>query len=168
MKIATIGSREINDELATTMEAIGSYIVSSGHVLASGNAIGSDQAYARGGNKINPENVWLYIPWGKYEAQARVLGNLCILTDDEEAINLAKQHHKAWDYLTQGAKKLMVRNACIIRGSDLVIAYLNPKKKWGGGTSHGVRIAEALGIKTILLKDQTFTEIKKEIDAVCG
>ena len=168
-KIACVGSRDIDQTMSEMMEEIGSYVVLKGHVLASGNATGSDQAYARGGNKINPENVWLYLPWSKYEAEARVCGNLCLLQadDSESLINLAKRHHGGWDHLTAGSKKLMVRNAAIVSGANLVIAYPNPKKKWGGGTGHGIKIAKELGIKTILLTETTLAEVKAEIDALC-
>jgi len=43
----------------------------------------------------------------------------------------------------------MVRNAQIIAGSSLVIALSNPRKRGGGGTGHGLRVAEHLMLPRI-------------------
>lgn len=146
MKIACIGSREINPQIESEMEHIGEFIARQGWWLASGNAIGSDQAYARGANRVNPTKVILYLPWSTYEDQAIVEGNQVLESPKPEWEELAARHHPRYPLLGQGAQKMMVRNAGIVRNADAVIAYLNRRKIGGGGTGHGARIASALEI----------------------
>lgn len=146
MKIACIGSRDISPEIEKKMEAIGEFIASKGWWLGSGNALGSDAAYARGANRIDPKRVILYLPWSTYNKELIVAGNrLCVETQPEWE-NLAARHHPRYPLLGQGVKAMMIRNAGIVRNADAVIAYLNRTKIGGGGTGHGWRIAEALGI----------------------
>ena len=166
MFVACIGSRDITPEEETLMEDIGAYLARNGHTVKTGNAKGADQAYARGANRVSPAAVVLCLPWANYEEQAVKLGNIIHhesqATAEERAY--AELAHPAWLRLTQGARKLMVRNAMIIFGSTLVIARTNPAKKGGGGTGHGVRIAEMLGIKVRDLSDyQQRREIEQKL-----
>lgn len=164
-KIACIGSREVPPEKIALMESIGEYIVRSGAIICSGNAAGADQAYARGANKINPKSVFLCLPWASYEKQAIHPDNHALYTLSEKSkikfTELASKYHPAWPNLTQGVKTLMIRNAAIVWNSKAVIAYLNHSKKGGGGTGHGWRIAEGLGIKRIdISQDVNLEDVK--------
>jgi hypothetical protein len=159
------------------MEELGEYIASKDFRVRTGNAQGSDQAFARGANRVDPGRTWLYLPWGGYEAPAIVEGNHVVDVSLIENVSYRKEHftklasdnHPAWPNLTQGVRKLMVRNACIVWGSNLVLAHLNHAKKGGGGTGHGWRIAESLGIERIDLSEQTNIEaIKRKIDELVG
>lgn len=167
-KFACIGSRDTPVEFISLMEDVGEYIArQNGCVIATGNAKGADQAFARGGNRVDPMRVWLYLPWGTYESQAVVWGNKSV-TDMEPGTRLiAARNHPNWENLSFGVKRLMIRNASIVMGSSLVIAYLNHSRKGGGGTGHGWRIAEDLGIDRIdLSTNGNIDEIKSKIDQV--
>lgn len=153
LRVACIGSREISEETSKLMEEIGKFIVEKGWYIASGNALGSDAAYVRGGNKVNPKNVILYLPWKKYNEELIVSGNRVTWESRPEWQKVAKQHHSGWDKLSQGGKSLMTRNAGILSRADKCIAFLNPNKTWGGGTAHGWNISKTMAIPRFPLKD---------------
>lgn len=149
MFVAAVGSREIRESEAETIVSIGKAIVANGHILKSGNAPGSDQKYAIGGNSVNPQKVYLYLPWKAFEKQYIVKGNIVTYNIEQDDINLAKEACPYWSNLTIGQKKLMARNSKIISQSHVVIARMNHGKANGGGTGHACRIADILKIKVI-------------------
>lgn len=151
IKVACIGSRQAPYDAIQIMENIGKTVVSSGFYVASGNAVGSDQAYARGANTVDPSKVLLYLPWLTYEKQSIHPQNMVITEPIDEWEELAAKHHPRYWQLSQGAQKMMKRNVGIILSSATVFAYMNPNKSHGGGTSHSVRIAEYLGIPVVRL-----------------
>lgn len=162
IKIACIGSRDVSPDAIRLMEQIGAYLASNNYQVATGNAVGSDQAFARGANSIDAERVSLYLPWKTYEKSAIVLGNqIMAFSKEDEATDtrLAAAHHPAWAYLTPGVHKLMVRNAGIVRNSSAVLAWLNHNKKGFGGTGHGWRIAEALNIPRLDISDASLETV---------
>jgi len=145
--IACIGTRDTTEELEMLMEKIGSYLIRNGFYIISGNAKGSDQAFVRGGNKVDPTKIILCLPWSGFEYNAIEKGNVVQYADvaNEECINLAMLAHPVWDNLPKTVKRLMIRNAMIVNKSIFVIA--NPKPQGKGGTWHAIRIAEMLGIQ---------------------
>ena len=145
-KIACIGSREISEPAAVLLRGIGAEIVRRGWELHSGNASGSDAAFAAGGN-ARPELVHLHLPWPSYNAEQVVPGNVLHNALDEQLMQLAKSAHPVWSHLRQGSKKLMTRNASIVQTSDVVVAF--QKSEGSGGTAHSLRIASALGRQII-------------------
>lgn len=164
--IACIGSRELTEVQLNICQSLGVWIVRRGHELHSGNAPGADQAYARGGNEVNPALVNLHLPWFKFERHAIHPMNVVWNVDDEHDVpaeklvmfeSLARKHHPAWHRLSQGARKLMVRNSSIIKPPpefdhvDLVLAWPSDKPG-GGGTGQGMRIAQDLGIPLVDLR----------------
>lgn len=154
-RIAGIGTRDLADAQIDIVEKLGEWIVRCGHELHSGNAQGSDQAFARGGNRVDPTKVHLHLPWLSYERQAIVLGNhVDILASldwriQSRYLDFAAQHHPAWERVSKGGRMLHARNGRIIypdlllnRPVDLVIAWPSGKIG-GGGTGQGMRMAEA-------------------------
>ena len=159
-RIACIGSRELAGEWLNVCEKLGEWIVRCGHVVESGNAQGADQAFARGGNRVDPTKVHLHLPWLSYERSALVLGNhvdvLASMGDKEQQTykNYAKAHHPAWFRLSNGGQLLHARNGRILfpngypgKPVDLVLAW--PSRKLGGGTGQGIRMAHAEGIPLV-------------------
>lgn len=146
MKIACIGSRETTPELETKMEEIGAAIVSRGWYLGSGNARGSDAAYARGANRVDPTKVILYVVDARHNPQFIVKGNHVVTTTEREWERLAAQHHPGYLRMKPYVQGLMNRNAGIVRNADAVIAFLNRNATGFGGTGHGWRIAGTLEI----------------------
>ncbi len=170
-KIACIGSRDTTPEKIQLMEQIGRYIASTGAAVASGNAQGSDQAFARGANSIDPTHVFLYLPWSSYEAHAIVDGNRRVGIISEEAkkltMEVAAKYHPAWEHLSDAVKTLMQRNAAIVLKSKAVISNLNHDKKGLGGTGHGWRIAEGYNIPRIDISgpDISFEQVKAFLES---
>lgn len=165
VRIACIGSRELAGEWLNVCEKLGAWIVRVGHELHSGNAQGADQAFARGGNKVDPTKVHLHLPWLSYERDAIVLGNhvdvLASMDDKEQQTykNYAKAHHPAWFRLSNGGMLLHARNGRILfpngypgKPVDLVLAWPS-RKLGGGGTGHGMRVAQAEGIPLVNLNE---------------
>ena len=167
VKIATIGSREVKPEHESLLKKVGAYIAHCNVCIATGNATGSDQLFAIGANKVNPKKVVLYLPWKTYEASAINKDNHLVLASgiDKE---IAEKCHPAWEKLSDGVKRMMVRNVGIIKNSKLVIAYLNSNKPGGGGTGHSLRVAKELGVPSFNLKEMEFSQVKKIIDDVLG
>ena len=144
MRIACIGSREISEKVQKNLYVLGRFIARKGWIVLSGNALGSDEWYAKGANSIDPSLVKLFLPWATYNKELLVPGNMVELGNKPEWVPIAKAHHPKYDSLTQGAKKMMDRNAAIVLDSDVVLAVLNHNKQGGGGTGHGWRVADTL------------------------
>lgn len=154
-KIACVGSREISEAVAALLRSIGAEIVSRGWELHSGNANGSDAAFAIGGN-ARPELVHLHLPWSSYNAEQVVAGNVLHNALDEQLMQLAKSAHPVWSHLRQGSKKLMTRNASIVQTSHVVVAF--QKSEGSGGTAHSLRVASALGRPVIRVQPDSKPE----------
>jgi hypothetical protein len=154
-KIACVGSRDISEQVARLLQGIGKEIVARGWELHSGNANGSDYAFATGGSG-KPELVHLHLPWASYNAEQVVAGNVLHHHVNEQLVKIAKAAHPAWNYLGQGSKKLLTRNASIVLSSDVVVAFqVSPGK---GGTAHSIRVASDLSRPTILAQADSSPE----------
>lgn len=154
--IGCIGARSTTDENVVLMEKIGRYLVGNGHIICSGNATGSDQAFVRGANEINPSKVVLCIPWAGFEQKAIHKDNIVVLPQiaTGEELELAERAHPNWKNLFGAIKKLMIRNAMIINRSCFVIA--NPNQNGQGGTWHAIRVANILGIPWRDINDKNY------------
>jgi hypothetical protein len=158
-RVACIGSREITKHQSKILQGIGYVLATKGFVISSGNAIGSDQSYAKGANKIDPNLVELHQAWRKYEKQAIVDGNKVILYEKDYMIpefimSESKRFYGDWfDKMSSGVRRLMIRNIGIVNDSLFVIAVLNPDKKSGGGIGNGVRYAKDIGIPILSLNE---------------
>jgi hypothetical protein len=163
MRVACIGSRDLDPFCLGTCEKLGAWVVECGHELHTGNAPGADQAFARGANRVNPALVHLHLPWYNFERHAihdkNIVHNLDELTEDRSKYFelVAQKHHPAWNRLSQGAKKLMSRNSSIMlpppdfMAVDLCLAFPAPNRL--GGTGQGMRIAETEGVRLIDLRN---------------
>jgi hypothetical protein len=146
-RIACIGSTKANTEDLQLCQLIGYTIAKMNIKLASGNAIGADQAYAQGANFVDETLVYLYLTGKNHNTYAiKEKNNLIYNNDHPEWVRIAKENHPKYDYLSSNIQNLFNRNAGIVIASDLVIALPSPNKSWGGGTGHGVKIAQQLGI----------------------
>lgn len=149
-RIACVGSRALNHYQLEHCLSIGRYLAMKRFTISTGNALGADQAFARGGNQVNPEMVELHLPWEGYEASTIMQGNMVALDgDDAEFTATAKICHPAWDKLKRGGRALMTRNVGIIRGASQVVAFPGET----GGTRHSIRVAQHLGIPVVDLSD---------------
>jgi hypothetical protein len=174
ISVACIGSRDAPAEAIIRMEELGKHIASKGFIVRTGNAVGADQAFARGANTVDPSKVYLYLPWRSYEKNAIVEKNIVTGYNLENAphrleryTKLASENHPAWEYLSPAVRKFMLRNAAIVWNADLVLAHLNHSRQGGGGTGHGWRVAESLNIPRIDLSQELDVEkVKKVINSL--
>ena len=162
VRIAGIGSRELTYDQKAICFKLGEWIVQQGHQLYSGNAEGADFAFASGGNAQDPKQVHLMLPWGAFnQGQLAPLNVVLTEADLDQTergfyLRMAREHHPRFDYLSQGAQKLHLRNGMILfppAGNnpspvDMVLAWPSTKKG-GGGTGQGMRIAERFGIPLV-------------------
>jgi len=169
VNIACIGSTQLNPKQIQVCETIGRSIVNYGDKVSTGNAKGADQAYARGGNSVDPWFVRLCLPWRSYEREAIVHGNVVEDLQQLESAHYAeleaeaKAHHGAWHKLSQGGQKLQIRNGLILDGCGLVIAWPNVNKSWGGGTGQGMKVAKSRGIEVVDLSKNHSQEFLYEL-----
>ncbi len=150
---AGIGSREIPKEVCAQMTSIAQQLSPTGWQLRSGHAIGADQAFERGATHKE-----IHLPWDGYE-QAPRTPSYIVPRPTKEIATIAAEHHPKWDTLTSSGKPvltdtvklLMCRNVTIVLGLDLItpakmVICWTPRGKLVGGTSHGIKVAQAFSI----------------------
>ena len=153
-RIACIGSRETPRAVLLWMESAGAEIVRAGHTIVSGNAPGADQAWARGGNSVDPTKIELWLPWGGFEVDAIHVQNTvrCVIAPNEDtvgAFRVCAQLHPRWSTLRPTAQQLLARNVLLIRDCTRVLGYLEAFRRYhrqGGGTSFAFKIARHFDI----------------------
>lgn len=157
MKIACIGSRSLGHDQLAQCEALGKLVVERGHELHTGNAPGADQAFARGGNAVDPTKVFLHLPWKGFESAAVVRGNVLEVVpgaeEDPGLYDEAAFYHPSRERLSPGAFRLMARNIRIVERALLCLAWPDWKKPGGGGTGQGMRYCARFEIRLISLAD---------------
>lgn len=141
MIYAGIGSRETPPDVIDTMETIGKYLAEAGHTLRSGHAGGADMAFENGCDIVNGGKT-IFLPWKGFNGS-----NSQYYSISKEALDIAEAFHPAWERLSQGAQKLMARNAYQILGYDLdtpadFIVCWTVKGQKTGGTGQALRMAE--------------------------
>lgn len=178
-RIAGIGSRELTHEQLGICHTLGQWIVKCGHSLYSGGAHGADYAFASGANSVDSRRVHLMLPWGSYNAGQITRENALTTVGDLDPteyqfyLRIARENHPKFDYLSQGAQKLHLRNGMILfppsgnnpRPVDLVLAWPSAKVG-GGGTGQGMRVAEKLGIRLVNLARCTREDLARLGDEI--
>lgn len=155
---AGIGSRETPNDICAMMTLISRNLAKTGWKLRSGHALGADQAFEKGTALKE-----VYLPWDGYNGAYADGHTHGVIHPTDEIRSIAAHYHPAWGRLTEPVRLLMCRNVTIILGEHLVEPSLmvicwTPNGQWIGGTSHGLRIAEAYGIPIFnlaLTDDQT-------------
>ncbi len=162
---AGIGSRDTPPEALELIERVAFTLAAAGWTLRSGRAAGADQAFeeaaAQGGG-----NVEIFLPWPGFQ---RDDGN-ALLADHHvrlsrptpAALQLAAQHHPAWERLGNGPRNLHGRNSHQVFGADLddpvsFVCCWTPDgavdrvSRHTGGTGQALRLAIAFGVEVINL-----------------
>lgn len=152
-----IGSRRTPEKVLKTMTAIAQFLANHNFILRSGGAAGADTAFEIGCDLANGKKE-IYLPWKGFNGNNSHLYNIT-----EDAYNLAKKYHPAWNKLSQGARKLQARNCYQVLGeslnspTDFIICY----SEGTGGTEQALRIARDLNIEVInMFDDSWFQELK--------
>jgi len=140
---------------------VGAQFAEKGWGLSTGNALGADQAFAAGFNRVAPERVELWLPWSRYERDTVLLYNKVALASESRPKHVTAASQAvgdSWSYLKQSVQKLLVRNAMIILRQeqgpvDLVVAWPMQTAEGWSGTGHAMRIAAANNIPVFLLPE---------------
>lgn len=156
--VAMIGSREPTQHQKNMILQALQGLDPETTLIISGCAYGVDALALTHGHNMGFETVGI-VPWPSYntdvqQACTRVytmeqLGAQHV-RDAEESV---QQYHPAWSRLSQGAKKLHMRNYGIVRWANKV--YAAPSSKpGGGGTGQGIRLAQGLSIPVEIINPQ--------------
>lgn len=170
---AGIGSRNISSEISRVKMEFAYCMTIMGLKLYSGGADGSDTSYEVGAkaaydelSKLHPEHynsgeyqhaMTIFLPWSGFNGRCSGNGYTSVIHSGAE--KLTRSYHKGWDYLSQGAKKMMERNSMQVLSDTLnspvrfVSAFTSDGVKTGaetssktGGTGQAIRIASDYGV----------------------
>lgn len=151
--VGCVGSRDIGSSDFDFCTNLAKEIVKAGFSISSGNAQGADQAFAGGGNSIDPSKVSLFLPKQGYNITAIHARNNVINTLEKEWFEIAERNHPVFNNLSYYVRCLLARNVGIVINSKCVVGFVNNKKSGGGGTGHTFRVASHLGVPTLKLND---------------
>lgn len=148
LKYAGIGPRQTPQHILEMMVSVAIQLDEQGWMVRSGHARGADQAWAIA-HRPQLREIWL--PWNRFNnaSEDGRMMHVCPSTPAIEAV--AKLAHPGWANLTDGSRRLMMRNVAIILGPQLdepvkFVAYWSPSRKAEGGTGNAVRLASMYGI----------------------
>ena len=169
MKFYTgIGSRNIPDHVGRVMTSMACRLNEMGHCLVSGNAEGSDQAFARG---VNDSNAQIWLPWKNFNQDFQDEHPLhhyeLVKDDDWDAWESVEKFHPNPKSLSENGWKFMRRNYRQVIGfnglnSEFVICW-TPDGKDSGGPGFAMKVAKHYNIPIFNLYLMTDAEILKEI-----
>jgi hypothetical protein len=173
------GSRDVPLEVQGRMEALAANLMRTFPELIgrSGNAEGSDQAWARGVNAVDPKRLQLVLPVPNYKSAAIETGNEVMALqeappqDYQTARRLTREHYAygnhhgghVYDRLPTFKQTYLDRDALKVLGASdysgrrmkatVALFYINPARKNGGGTGHTLRLCEAEKVPYFLAED---------------
>lgn len=173
------GSRDVPAEVREQMEALAARLMRTFPKLIarSGNAEGSDQAWARGVNAVDPKRLQLVLPVRNYKSAAIERGNDVMAlqeappSDYRTARSLTREHYaygarrgaEVYDRLPPFKQTYLDRDALKVLGTSdysgrrmkatAALFYINPARKHGGGTAHTLRLCEAEKVPYFLGED---------------
>jgi hypothetical protein len=158
-----IGSRETPDEMSLYIGKVVRYMNKKGYILRSGGASGADSFFETHLNRItNNCGKEIFLPWRDFNSNSSLLYKLT-----DEGFKLAEKYHPRFNGLSDGAKKLMVRNCYQVLGYDLktpssIVICWTKNGEDKGGTSQAIRIARDYNIPVVNLFDveEAFEKIK--------
>jgi len=157
---AGIGSRQTPKSLIPTIDKIVLKLNELGYTLRSGAADGADKFFEDKADKTE-----IFLPWEGYNGHTSQLFN-----DTKEGWQLAEKYHPNWNALSDGAKKMMVRNGYQVLGFDLntpvdFIVCWTRDGKASGGTGQALRIAKDKGITIFnLYYENAYKELYKHLN----
>jgi hypothetical protein len=173
------GSRNVPDAVAQKMQSLAAHLMKKFPTLIarSGNAQGSDTAWARGVNQVAPERLQLILPVPNYraksiapenetlalpEAASEDYGAAWALCRDQYQYG-SRKGAEAFDPLPSFKKNYLERDALKVLGytdykgkrrkATAALFYIDPERRNGGGTGHTVRLCEAEAVPYFLVDD---------------
>lgn len=148
---AGIGSRKTPENILKIMRTFGHDMAEYGYVLRSGAADGADTAFEEGCDEFGGEKE-IFLPWKGFNGSDSTFHEV-----HENAYEIARKHHPAWNRLSSAAKKLHGRNTYQILGwncddpVDVVVCWTPSGKR--SGTEQALRIARTYNIPIYNLSD---------------
>jgi hypothetical protein len=143
--VACVGARKTPSDVLAWKAKTGAEMVRRGYTIVSGNAPGGDQAWASGGNTVDPTKVVLCLPWIGFERQAIHRRNIVIVLSDMSMESdyhaTAERYHSRWDAVTSGGRKLLARNVMIVEQCIGAVGWIDPTNV-AGGTRAAFTVAE--------------------------
>lgn len=169
-----IGSRQTPPEVLSRMTQIATWLEEEGYILRSGGAEGADSAFESGIKNTN--NKRIFLPWKGFNESTSGLyvGASCIAPGIQgQCTTIASKHHPKWNDLSEGQRKLFIRNVLAVIGdgtndSKFIVCW-TPKGKDDGGTGHAMRVAQQFDIPIINLNhfaDDAFDTKEKLMEFV--
>lgn len=165
---AGIGSRSAPKNIQKIMSELASELCDMGYWLRSGNADGSDQAFAKG---VHDKKAQIWLPWKDFNFTFQVAHPKhtykVIRYDDSDAFKSIDQFHPKPSRLGGQGIKLMARNYRQMIGenepdSEFVICWTTDGNIVGG-TGQAWRIALHSKIPVYNLHDMSKDQVIKEI-----
>lgn len=172
------GSRGVKDEHSEKLVEFAARLarIFPTAVFRSGDAIGSDSAFAEGVNQINAAQLQLVLPNDRKaktqnqetrvsleQLPPREKSKLIELTKRATPINksLIEFYEKGLDgraryqaqYLIRDTLKVVGSKKFKLRSATIGCFYLNSTKATGGGTGHTIRVCEKLNVPTVTQGD---------------
>ncbi len=167
---AGIGSRKSSRFIQSGMTALAIILNERGYTLRSGNATGSDQAFAKG---VKDEKAQIWLPWDNFEINFQKdhpnHDYRVISEDDKEAFDSVDTFHPNASHLMAGVRMLMARNYRQVVGSNgepdsaFVICWTENGNEVGG-TAQAIKIAKSRDIPVFNLHNLSESEVMKKID----
>lgn len=151
---AGIGSRDIPESIRREQTRLARILERNGYTLRSGNAAGSDQAFAAG---VESSAAQIWLPWENFELEFQKEhpqhDYKVIQPNDLEAFKSVKEFHPVSDKLSHKSCLFMARNFRQVVGLnepnvDFIIAWTHGGKEMGG-TAQAMRIAHSLNIPVL-------------------
>ena len=152
--ITGIGSRSIKSPYTKWMADIAVYLAKEGCTLRSGGASGSDTIFAEIFKHYDAP-VEIFIPWDNFQG-LRADGKTIIVANHKLCTPYTEKYHPNHHNLSEGARKLINRNAHQVLGkdlntpSDLVVCYTD-RGNIQGGTAQAIKIAADINIPVVNL-----------------
>ena len=158
-----IGSRETPENIREIIHLISIKLEKQGYTLRSGGANGADTFFEE---KVVKKDI--FIPWKNFNG---VVGGI-IPSTSEKSLGIIRKIHPVFDRLSEGAKKLHLRNINQVLGHNLdnpssfLICWANVDNKGipKGGTRNAWCLASLYEIPCFnLLFEKDLTRFKKYI-----
>lgn len=163
MIYAGVGSRKAPDPVLKVMRDIGSVLSSSGYLLRSGGAVGSDTAFEDGARSSGGATE-IFLAGSRMDRQMgqRSPGQSDIHEISPMFDRVTRHLHPAPNALTSYGRRLMNRNGGQVFGrmfdvpADVLVCW-TPDGSGSGGTGQAIRIAKTVGIPVVDLGAPEFS-----------
>ena len=165
------GTRDLPDADADTLAAFSAWLAESypNAVFRTGNADGSDSAFARGVARVDPSRLEYILPYGGHRKKAIAPDALCFplnaipRVEEERAVYHTAQASPEYEsllakrdaipklkakarYLLRDTLKVVGSDSASLEAATVGIFYVNHADPMKGGTGHTIRVCRKLGV----------------------